>query len=191
MSMAEDRGEVTRLLDAMSAGDSAAVNDLLPRVYDELRILARARLAGERRSSAPQATSLVHEAYLRLVGSDEPHWQNRAHFFGAAGEAMRRILVDQARERGALKRGGDRRQVTLDERVACDSAPPAEDVLAVDQALSRLERRDPGMAAVVKLRYFAGLTVDEVAAALGSSSRTVHRQWTGARAWLQKEMRSG
>ena len=189
--MAEDRGEVTRLLDAMSAGDSAAVNNLLPKVYDELRILARARLAGERRSSAPQATSLVHEAYLRLVGSDGAHWQNRAHFFGAAGEAMRRILVDQARERGALKRGGDRRQVTLDERDACDSAPPAEDVLAVDQALSRLERKDPGMAAVVKLRYFAGLTVDEVAEALGSSSRTVHRQWTGARAWLQREMRSG
>jgi len=187
--MDNKRGEVTRLLDAMAAGDSQAINRLLPRVYDELRMLARAKVAKERRPQAPQATSLVHEAYLKLVGDEEVHWQNRAHFFGAAGEAMRRILVDQSRERGALKRGGDHKQVTLDNGCSHTPAQTPEDVLAVDQALSRLEEKDPAMAQVVKLRYFAGLTVDEVAQALGSSPRTVHRQWTSARAWLQREMR--
>jgi len=188
--MTDQTGEVTRLLEAISAGEAGAVDELLPRVYDELRRLARIRMVGERDAGGHQPTSLVHEAYLRLVGPVQTRFKNRAHFFGAAGEAMRRILVDRARERGAQKRGGDRRQVTLDDRAA-GMTPPVDDVLAVDHALQKLEVKDAAMAVVVKLRYFAGLTVEETAEALDSSPRTVNRQWTAARAWLQRELKSG
>jgi RNA polymerase sigma factor (TIGR02999 family) len=184
------KGDVTRILEAIGSGDPAAEERLLPAVYAELRMLARARLRAERATHAPQPTSLVHEAYLRLVGDDDSAWRNRAHFFAAAGEAMRRVLVDQARERGALKRGGDRQRVTLHEASASDS-PLSEDLLAVDQALGRLETRDRSMAAVVKLRYFAGLTVPETAEAMDLPPRTVNRLWTAARAWLQREMARG
>lgn len=186
--MSDDTGEVTRLLEAISAGDANAANELLPRVYDELRRLARARVAGERDAHEHQPTSLVHEAYLRLVGNRQARFENRAHFFGAAGEAMRRVLVDRARERGALKRGGDRKQVTLDDRAA-GVTPPSDDVLAVDDALQKLEDNDAAMALVVKLRYFAGLTIEETAEALDTSPRTVNRQWTAAKAWLQRELK--
>jgi len=160
--MTDATGEVTRLLEAISAGDASAVDELLPRVYEELRRLARARVAGERDAHEHQPTSLVHEAYLRLVGDQQARFENRAHFFGAAGEAMRRVLVDRARERGALKRGGDQRRVTLDDRAA-GVTPPSDDLLAVDDALRKLEEKDAAMALVVKLRYFAGLTVEETA----------------------------
>lgn len=188
--MTDDTGEVTRLLDAIAAGDPAAMDRLLPRVYDELRRLARMRMAGERDAHEHQPTSLVHEAYLRLVGNQQARFENRAHFFGAAGEAMRRILVDRARARGALKRGGDRKQITLEDQAA-GVTPPADDVLEVDRVLQKLESKDPTMAVVVKLRYFVGLTVEETADALDTSPRTVNRQWTAASAWLQRELKRG
>jgi RNA polymerase sigma factor (TIGR02999 family) len=186
--MGEAEGQVTRLLDAVAAGDPGAAERLLPLVYDELRRLARARLAGERRPGAAQPTSLVHEAYLRLVGDRSTPWRNRAYFFGAAGEAMRRILVDRARERRALKRGGDLDRETFDDDLASIETDP-DVVLAIDQALARLEQRDRVMADVVKLRYFVGLTVPETADALDTSPRTVNRAWTAARAWLQRELK--
>lgn len=186
--MGDEEGQVTRLLDAVAAGDRGAAERLLPLVYDELRRLARVRLAAEYRADAAQPTSLVHEAYLRLVGDGSTPWRNRAYFFGAAGEAMRRILVDRARERRAQKRGGDCRRTTLDEGLAVIDFDP-DTLLAVDQALGRLEQRDRLMAAVVKLRYFVGLTVPETADALDTSPRSVNRAWTAARAWLQREMK--
>lgn len=185
--MTDSRSQVTELLDAIADGDGGAVDRLLPMVYDELRRLARARLAGEVRPDAGQPTSLVHEAYLRLVGNEAKPWKNRAYFFAAAGEAMRRILVERARERKAAKRGGDRRQVTLEENAAV-SEPAPEEMLAVDQALRRLEEKDRPMADVVKLRYFVGLTVPETAEALGLSPRTVNRTWTAAHTWLRREL---
>jgi len=179
---------VTQLLDAVGSGESGAADRLLVLVYDELRRLARARLASERSPQAPQPTSLVHEAYLRLVGDGNAEWKSRGYFFGAAAEAMRRVLVDQARERGAAKRGGDRQQVSLADD-ALVTEPPPEEVLAVDQALTRLEQRDAKMAQVAKLRYFAEMTVAETAEAMDLPPRTVDRLWAAARAWLQREMR--
>lgn len=158
-------------------------------VYAELRALARARLRGERRTHAPEPTSLVHQAYFRLVGNDEAHWHNRAHFFGAAGESMRRVLVDRARKRLAVKRGGEMQRVTLNDADLAGEYD-VDEVLSIDRALARLQEKDSAMADVVKLRYFAGLTVKEVGEALGSSTRTVERLWTAARAWLQRELRN-
>lgn len=185
--MSESGGEVTRLLGAIASGEQGALDRLLPLVYDELRRLARARVAGEGSAETPRPTSLVHEAYLRLVGGGGS-FPSRAYFFGAAGEAMRRILVDRARERRALKRGGDRERVTLDEHVDA-VAHDVDEVLAVHDALTRLEARDRAMAEVVKLRYFVGLTVPETAEALDVSPRTVDRLWIAARAWLGRELR--
>jgi RNA polymerase sigma factor (TIGR02999 family) len=176
--------EVTRLLDAAVGGDPKAAADLLPLVYDELRGLAAARLAVEKPGHTFQATALVHEAYLRLVGSDaNRNWDSRSHFFGAAAEAMRRILVEAARRKGRLKRGGGAARVDLDELVTQAGTPP-DDLLAVDEALDRLTATAPRAAELVKLRFFAGLTGDQAAAALGVAPRTADALWAYARAWL-------
>ena len=184
------RGEVTRLIKALTAGREVAADELFPIVYDELRKVARSFMAREKPGQTLQTTALVHEAYLRLLGGEETSWKDRAHFFRAAAEAMRRILIEQARAKARLKRGGEAQRVSFDENLAAVE-PRAEEVLALDEALSRLEHQDPAMAQLVKLRYFAGLTVEETAKALGLSQRSVNRQWTAARAWLRVEMRSG
>jgi RNA polymerase sigma factor (TIGR02999 family) len=173
--------DVTRLLDAAAAGDPAAAADLLPLVYAELRKLAAARLAREAPGQTLDATGLVHEAYLRLVG--DPHFSGRGHFCGAAAEAMRRILIDRARRKHRPKHGGGRDRVALDDLPAPADARAA-DLLALDEALAALAREDPAKAELVKLRYFAGLTLDQAAACLGISPATAKRHWTLARAWL-------
>jgi RNA polymerase sigma factor (TIGR02999 family) len=177
-------GYVTRILTDIEQGDRRAAEQLLPLVYDELRTLAAARLASEAPGQSLQATALVHEAYLRLVGSDpNKPFHGRGHFFAAAAEAMRRILIDRARDRKRLKRGGGRRRVQIDlENLFAE--PPGDDVLALDEALNALAREDPGTAELVKLRAFAGLTLAQAAEALGVSRRTVDRDWVYARAWL-------
>jgi RNA polymerase sigma factor (TIGR02999 family) len=174
--------DVTQILSAIQAGDPRAAAELLPLVYDELRKLAAARLAEEKPGQTLQPTALVHEAYLRLVG--DQHFDGRGHFFAAAAEAMRRILVEAARRKSRLRHGGGWKRVKLEDE--CSPAePPADcDLLALDDALGRLEAGQPEVAAVVKLRYFAGLTAEESAAALGISLRTVNRHWAFARAWL-------
>jgi RNA polymerase sigma factor (TIGR02999 family) len=182
-------GKVTAVLAAIGQGDEGASDELLPLVYEELRRLARARMAHEGPQTL-QPTALVHEAYLRLVGDNDPQWQSRGHFFAAAAEAMRRILIERARRVARPKHGGDRRFVELDADTPSLSQPRPEELLAIDQALERLERRDPEMAAVVKLRFFAGMTEVETARATGRSERTVRRQWTAAKAWLRREMRT-
>src|SRR5262245_44194715 len=178
---------VTSLLARAQEGDRQATDELLPLVYEELRQLAARFLAAEKRGATLQPTALVHEAYLRLVGSDQAGWENRAHFFGAAARAIRRILVDRARARGAARRGGAR-PLRLD-----TDAPLAEpglslDVLALDEALGKLASIDAQKARVVELRFFGGLSVDETAAALGVSASTVDRDWVFARAWLHRTM---
>ena len=189
--VAETMTPVTHLLDAAAAGDPRAAAELLPLVYAELRQLAAARLAAEQAGHSLDPTALVHEAYLRLVGGGPPDgWNGRGHFFGAAAEAMRRILVDQARRKRAEKRGGGRARQDLDQVEAAAPRPDA-DVLAVDEALARFERVDPAKAALVKLRYFGGLTIPEAAAALGISATTADRHWAFARAWLHAELARG
>lgn len=178
---------VTDILQRVRSGQPQAAGELLPLVYEELRRLAYARLAREAPGQTLQPTALVHEAYLRLVGTDDPGWENRAHFFAAAAEAMRRILIERARRYAAERHGGGQMRVTLGEDIAAGAQDAAE-LLALDQALSRLEVRDAQMAAVVKLRHYAGLDIDETAQALGTSTRTVNRQWTAARAWLAREL---
>jgi RNA polymerase sigma factor (TIGR02999 family) len=185
--MSEDTtSAVTRLLEQARRGEPGATEQLLPLVYDELRRLARSRMRSERPGHTLQPTALVHEAYLRLMGS-EGAWEGRGHFFAAAAEAMRRILIERARRVRRKKRGGDWNRVELDDQVSA-AGPRVDEVLAVDEALGRLEEKDAQMAAVVKLRYFGGLTVEEIAQALGASPRTVNRLWTGARAWLRSEI---
>jgi len=177
--------EATRLLDSAAAGDRKAAADLLPLVYDELRQLAAARMADESPDQTLQATALVHEAYLRLIGSaDEPRWENRGHFFAAAAEAMRRILVDAARRKRTRKHGGHRRRVELPD-VPAEPDLADDQLLALDTALTRLAAEDPVAARVVELRHFAGLTIEDAAATLGLSRATAYRQWTYARAWLR------
>jgi RNA polymerase sigma factor (TIGR02999 family) len=176
--------EVTQLLEAVNRGDPQATAELLPLVYDELRRLAAEKMTHERPGQTLQATALVHEAYLRLVGADkEQLWANQWHFFAAAAEAMRRIVLNRARDKKRLKRGGDLHRVDLDQvEIAIDADD--EDLIALDAALDELERDDPVAAQVVKLRFFAGLKHREVAAALGISLRSVERQWAFAQAWL-------
>ena len=177
-------GDVTRILADIQRGDRHAAGQLLPLVYDELRKLAAARLAHEAPGQSLQATALVHEAYLRLVGSDpEKPFDGRGHFFAAAAEAMRRILIDRARDRKRLKRGGGRRrvQIDLDNLLA---EPPGDDVLALDEALTALAREDPEAAELVKLRAFGGLTLAQASEALGIGRRSADRDWAYARAWL-------
>jgi RNA polymerase sigma factor (TIGR02999 family) len=182
--------EVTRLLEAAAAGDRRAADDLLPVVYDELRKLAAARLAAEKPGQTLQPTALVHEAYLRLVGPAGARvtgWDSRGHFFAAAAAAMRHILVDRARTRLSRKRGGDRGRADLDlEQLAAPEQ--SNDVLSVDEALTRLAAKDARKARLVELRYFAGMTTDEAAAVLGISPVTADRDWTFARAWLHRAL---
>lgn len=184
--MNTDVEQLTQIFAALEEDEPGAADRLLAAVYGELKVIARSQMAREPAGHTLQPTALVHEAYLRLVG-DDVRWENRAHFFGAAAEAMRRILVERARRVGRLKRGGGARQVTLDEALASVDPRP-EELLAVDRALDRLAALDPRMAEVVKLRYFAGLTVEETARTVGSSQRTVYRQWTAAKAWLRREL---
>ena len=213
--------DVTRILSQIESGDPAAAEQLLPLVYDELRKLAAAKLAYEKPGQTLQATALVHEAYLRLVGggqersevsgqmSDEDQlspdlrspipvscslspvsFDSRGHFFAAAAEAMRRILIDQARRKESLKRGGDRQRQDI-EQVDIAAPEPSLDLLALDAALERFQRLDPSKAELVKLRYFAGLTIRQAAAALGISATTADRHWAYARAWLHAELARG
>jgi len=177
--------DVTLLLDAAAAGDRKAAADLLPLVYDELRKLAAARMAAESPNQTLQPTALVHEAYLRLIGpADEPRWTNRGHFFAAAAEAMRRILVDSARRKRTAKHGGQRQRVELRD-VPANPDGADEQLLALDAALTRLAVEDAVAARVVELRHFAGLSIEEAAASLGLSRATAYRHWTYARAWLR------
>lgn len=186
--------DVTRILTDASASEQDRAAKLLPLVYEELRALARARLAMERPGHTIQATALVHEAYLRLIGKEDPGWNGRAHFFGAAAKAMRRILVDQARSRGRLKRGGDRARVELDENhavmdeQAAAIESPTDDVVAMDEAVQKLETVDARKAQIVSLRYFAGFTAQETANVLGVSLGTIEREWRFIKAWLREEL---
>ena len=187
--------EVTKILRAAQSGAAAenVTDKLLPLVYNELRRLAAHQMAGQRPGQTLQATALVHEAYLRLVGQDEPsrqHWDGRGHFFAAAAEAMRRILIDRARQKQSLKRGGGLARETWDESKVGSAAAP-EEMLAVDEALTKLDKDDPDLAKIVKLRYFVGMTVSEIAAALGVSPSTIDRQWACACAWLFREITEG
>jgi RNA polymerase sigma factor (TIGR02999 family) len=180
--------EVTRILSAIEQGEPHAAAQLLPLVYDELRQLAADKLAHEKPGQTLQATALVHEAYLRLLGTDQaPHWDSRGHFFAAAAEAMRRILVDQARRKQAGKHGGGRLRVDLPEDLAAPEGR-ADDLVALDEALSRLEGHDPDVARLVKLRYFAGLSHQDAAAALGISRGAADRLWALGRAWLFRQL---
>ena len=181
-----DASNVTQILNAIQRGDLKAADELLPIVYGELRRLAAQKLSREAPGQTLQATALVHEAYICLVGSHDPGWENRRHFFAAAAEAMRRILVDRARRKKALKRGGARRVDLDDAELAAGGL--SEDLIALDQALAKLEAEDKIKADVVKLRYFAGLSSDQVAKALGISPRTAYRHWHYARAWLLREI---
>lgn len=175
-------GDVTRLLQNLDDHADGA-SALLPLVYDELRIIARSRMRQERAGHTLQATALVHEVYVKLLAGTEPSWASRGHFFRVAAEAMRRILIDHARRRGSVKRGGDRRSIPLGVLDLADDADPS-DVIALDDAIGRLEAEDPRAAEVVKLRFFAGLEVSETAAMLDVSERTVMREWAFARARL-------
>lgn len=182
------KGEVTLALDALGGGAPLAVEELLPLVYQDLRRLARRKMAREAPGNTLGPTALVHEAYLRLVSDGSPQrWVNRGHFYAAAAEAMRRILIEAARRKSSLKRGGERRRVELTETSLEEHAPP-EGLLALDEVLKKLEAEDPESFRVVVLRYFGGLGVEETAAALGISPRTAKRNWSFARAWLRREM---
>lgn len=180
--------EVTRILSAIEQGDPHAAEQLLPLVYDELRQLAATRLAQEKPGQTLQATALVHDAYLRLVGADEKtSWENRGHFFAAAAEAMRRILVELARKKHRIRHGGGLRRSTLLEENLADTADD-EQILLLDEALTRFAQLRPQAAELVKLRFFSGLTVEDAAAILNLSPRTARRLWVFARAWLRREM---
>lgn len=179
--------EVTRILNAIDPGDPAATERLLQIVYDELRRLAAHKLAAEVPGQTLQPTALVHEAYLRLVGNEDARWENRGHFFAAAAEAMRRILIDRARSKGRLRHGGGRQRIDLDKVEAAVDAP-ADELLALDEALNKLEAEDSPKAELVKLRFFGGLTSQQAADALGISKATADRHWAFARAWLFNEI---
>lgn len=178
---------VTRLLQAASRGEQQAVSDLLPLVYDQLRALAQRRLKSERPDHTLEATALVHEAYLKLVGQEQIDWKGRAHFYVAAADAMRRILIDHARQKGARKRGAgwERAKLSMDE---ITKGEHLDELLMLDEALAQLDEQDPDAGRVVRLRFFAGLTVDETAEAMELSPRTVEREWSFARAWLQSRL---
>ena len=176
--------EITLLLEAIGAGKKGATDKLLPLVYEELRRLAHSQMAGESKGHTLQATALVHEAYMRLVGgAQEVSWENRRHFFSAAVRAMRRILVERARRKAGPKSGGDHRRVPLESWVATEEPHPL-DLLALDEALSELERSEPRVNEIVMLRYFAGLSIDQTAEALDIAPRTVDRDWAFGKAWL-------
>ena len=185
--------DVTQILGAIASGDRLASEQLLPLVYDELRKLARSQMEQEPAGLTLQPTALVHEAYLRLVGDSsgsDAKWDSRGHFFAAAALAMRRILVERARRHGRLKRGGDRRREILTDELA-SFEPVGVDMVALDEALTKLEQQNPRVSQVVMLRYFAGLGVEDTAAALGIGPTTVKSEWNYARAWLHREMAGG
>jgi RNA polymerase sigma factor (TIGR02999 family) len=185
-------GDITLLLRRVEGGDAQAADKILPLVYDELRKLAAAKMARESPGQTLQPTALVHEAWLRLGGDRQPSWQNRAHFFAAAAEAMRRILVDNARRRRAERHGGALQKVSLNQTGFDVAVPQLDDegLIQLDEALGRLAAHDPRKAEVVKLCHFVGLTLEEAAGAMGISDRTAKRDWTYARAWLFKEMKA-
>jgi len=179
--------EVTRILNAIEQGDGRAIDELLPAVYQELRRLAAQKLSREKPGQTLQATALVHEAYLRLVGQENQTWKGRTHFFAAAAEAMRRILIENARRKRRLKRGRDQQRVDLDQaEISVEDSSP--DLLALDEALARLEATDKTKAELVKLHYFAGLSMEQAAEILGISQRTAKRYWAYARAWLYDQI---
>lgn len=182
-------GEITVILGRVHAGDAAAANELMNLVYDELRRLAAAKLARERAGQTLQPTALVHEAWLRLGGDEQPPWENRRHFLAAAAEAMRRILIDRARQRQAARRGAGAECVSLDE-LDLPAAMPDDRLVALSEALDRLAEAAPEKAELVKLRYFTGLTLEQVAEAQGVSLATAKRSWTFARVWLLREMQA-
>ena len=186
--MTSGNEHVTRILAAAAAGTPGAADELLPVVYEELRRLAHRRMAHERPGQTLQPTALVHEAYLKLVGNPDMEWKNRGHFFGAAARAMRQILVDRARRKAAVKRGGDRARVDLDpvELAVLEQVPDA--ILSLEVGLERLQAIDPRKHDIVMLRYFSGLTIEQTAAALGLSKTTVKDEWQFARAWLVAEI---
>lgn len=179
--------DVTRLLQKIHDGDSTAIDELLPLVYEELRALARGKVAQEKSQESLEATALVHDAYLRLVGSNSSSFENRAHFFGAAAEAMRRILIDQARARKRIKRGGQIEIFHLDTVGPIDDQR-ADELIQLSDALNELANQHPDKAELVKLKYFVGLTTNEAAEILGMSPRTAERSWAFARAWLYREI---
>jgi len=184
--------DVTQILNAIERGDAKAADDLLPILYDELRLLAAQKLSRESPGQTLQATALVHEAYLRLVGEQRQDWRSRGQFFAAAAEAMRRILIDNARRKKSLKRGGQRDRVDLDNVVLMDEDHrDPDDLLALDEALGRLAETDEKTADLVKLRFFAGLTSEQAARALGISHNTADAYWAYARAWLRLEIGKG
>jgi len=179
--------EVTRIINAIEQGDKGAAEKLLPLVYEELRILAAQKMAQEKPGQTLQATALVHEAYLRLVEGEDQHWNSRGHFFKAAAEAMRRILVENARRKKRLKRGGHRKKVSIDNVDLVIDAPP-DDLVALDEALTRLDKEKPTMVKAIELQYFAGLTLGQISEILGVSERTVSSYLAYARAWLYRDM---
>ncbi len=183
--------EVTRILSAVEHGDPHAANQLLPLVYEELRRLAAQKLAQEASGQTLQATALVHEAYIRLVDVEKAqHWDSRGHFFAAAAEAMQRILVENARRKRQIKRGGQFERVEI-ELADLPTRMPPEELIALDEALQQLQRQDPIKAKLVTLRYFGGMTIEQAAAVLGISRVTAHRYWTYVRAWLHQQLRHG
>jgi len=186
----ERMSEVTRILDAIGNGDPKASNELLPMVYEELRRLAAHKMANEALGQTLQPTALVHEAWLRLIGGENVKWDGRAHFFGAAAEAMRRILIDNARRKQALRHGGDQRRLDIEE-IEIAAMPQGDQLLELDEALERLASHNSRKAELVKLRYFAGLTIGEAAELLQISEPTAKRDWKYARAWLYNEIKRG
>jgi len=185
----ENTSDITQVLQAIKRGDGQASEELLPLVYGELRRLAAARMAQEAPGQTLQATALVHEAWLRMVDAGDRTWENRAHFFGAAAEAMRRILIENARRKSRLKRGGGQLRVDLDE-LNLAAATPDDKILLMDEALERLEAEDPEKARIVVLKFFGGLTNQDVAKSLGVAERTIERQWAYAKAWLFQNIRA-
>jgi RNA polymerase sigma factor (TIGR02999 family) len=184
--------DVTQILNAIEQGDPSAAEQLLPLIYEELRKLAAAKMAQEKPGQTLQATALVHEAYVRLVDTEKArHWNSRGHFFGAAAEAMRRILVENARRKGRVRHGGNEQVRAELPDVASSSGPSPETILAVDEAVTRLGEYEPTAADIVKLHFFAGFTLDETAEALGISRATVYRQWSYARAVLRLALSGG
>ena len=180
-------GDVTRILQAIDQADPRAAEELLPLVYGELRRLAAQKLAQEKPGQTLQSTALVHEAFIRLVGSENQHWDGRGHFFAAAAEAMRRILINNARRKNQTRHGGNLRRIELEEADGFSSAPP-DNLIAIDEALAKLTKKDSMKGELVKLRYFAGLTIEQAAQVLGISIRTANRNWAYARAWLEREI---
>jgi RNA polymerase sigma factor (TIGR02999 family) len=185
--MTSTTDEITQLLIAWNQGDQRARDELARLIYDELRRLARDYLRREGPGHTLQPTALVHEAFLRLINQNRVNWQNRAHFFGAAARLMRQILINHAEARRAAKRGGEAERVSL-ENVDHSAAAPRIDLIALDEALQRLERLDPQQSRIVEMRYFSGLTIEEIAEAIGVSPATVKRDWSVARAWLRREL---